>query len=120
MDHKEYFLSCIQRWGSNWRDEAYKFAHSWQGLYSAMCKEAVNGSPFDSDRGYEPEDLAGIYDKVMRNLDYAKSCLNWLMDNYDLVITDNDHMVSGAISTAEGEDGDEKMQLRICGTYVAD
>ena len=120
MDHKEYFLSCIQRWGSNWRDEAYKYAHNRQGLYSAMCKEAVNGSPFDSDSGYEPEDLAGIYDKVMRNFDYAKSCLNWLMDNYELVITDNDHMVSGAIMTAEGEDDDEKMLLRICGTYVAD
>lgn len=120
MDYEQEFLGRIEKWGSNWRDEAWKFAHSSQGLYSAMCKEAVNGSPFDSDSGYEPEDLAVIYDKVMRNLDYAKSCLNWLMTNYELVITDNDHMVSGAITTAEGEDDDEKMLLRICGTYVAD
>jgi hypothetical protein len=120
MDHKEYFLSCIQRWGSNWRQEAWKFAHSRQGLYPAMCNGAVDGNPFRSDSEYEPEDLAEIYAKVMRNLDYAKSCLNWLMDNYELVITDNDRMVDGAITTAEGEDGDEKMQLRICGTYVAD
>lgn len=124
MDYKERFLGFIKLWKGQdgeegWRSKAFSFVRNTQGLYQAICKEAMDSAPFDSDSDYSEEELADFYEKVMTRLDFAKKMLECLVQDYELYITDKDDAIGGALTTNEGPE-DSKMVLWLQATFVAD